>query len=188
MPRFGLHQFSRPDYRGSLPERDPNNAIWPRISMFAKMLHDMSWEEEEPEEVTQEELDAAKAQAESDMLGYEPKSEIEAKKMEGYHPMTQEEYADQKAEEQKGQSRSPDMDRQREIAESSTNSLDDFLTGFNPKTASKEDIRQMQRIVAPANAELSDPDDAPSSRYFDDASWGKASQKAFEEYMKARGL
>lgn len=108
MPRFGLHEFSRPDYRGSLPERDPNNAIWPRISMFAKMLHDMSWDEEpeeveEPTEVTQEELDDAKAQAESDMLGYEPKSEIESKKMEGYRPSTP--------------TRSPDMDRQKAMAE-----------------------------------------------------------------------
>lgn len=104
MARFSLHEFSQPDYRGSLPAHDPNNAIWPRISMFAKMLHDMSWDEEpdEPDEVTQEELDDAKAQAESDMLGYEPKSEIEAKKMEGYRPSTP--------------TRSPDMDRMEAMA------------------------------------------------------------------------
>lgn len=187
MARFSLHEFSQPDYRGSLPAHDPNNAIWPRISEFAKMLHDMSWDVDEKKEPTEDEIRLAQDDASADMDGYRPLESIESQ-MEGYHPLTQEEYAESKAKEQKGQSRSPDMDRQREIAESNANSLDDFLTGFNPKTASKEDIRQMQRIVAPANVELSDPDDAPSSRYFDDASWGKASQKAFEEYMKARGL
>lgn len=193
MARFSLREFTQPDYRGSLPAHDPNNAIWPRISAFAKMLHDMSWDEDpdedtdkepdEPEKETQEELDDSPV----DMGGYRPLDSIESK-MGGYHPMTKGEYADSKAEEQKEQSNSPDMDRQRELAESGANSLDDFLTGFDPKTASKEDIRQMQRIVAPAGAKLSNPSDAPSRGYFDDASWGRASQKAFEEYMKMRGL
>lgn len=111
MPRFGLHEFSRPDYRGSLPERDPNNAIWPRISMLAKMLHDMSWEEEPDEstEVTQEELDDAKAQAESDMLGYVPNGDDESTRaselMKGYRPSAS------------TPTRSPDMDRQKAMAE-----------------------------------------------------------------------
>lgn len=47
MPRFSLREFSTPDYRGSLPAYDPNNAFWPRISAFAKMLHDISWEEDD---------------------------------------------------------------------------------------------------------------------------------------------
>ena len=185
MPRFGLHEFSRPDYRGSLPERDPNNAIWPRISMFAKMLHDMSWEEEPEEstEVTQEEPDDAKVQAESDMLGYEPKSEIESKKMEGYHPQT-----DEEANQQESKSRAPtDMERQAQIAESNQSDMEQFIKNFDPKTASKEEIRQMQRIIAPADAKLSDPDKANSRGYFDDAIWGKASKKALADYMDTWG-
>ena len=43
MPRFSLREFSRPDYASSLPKKDPNNAIWPRISMLAKMLNEVPW-------------------------------------------------------------------------------------------------------------------------------------------------
>lgn len=108
MPRFGLHEFSRPDYRGSLPERDPNNAIWPRISMFAKMLHDMSWEEE-PEEPTEDELRLASDDAHESMEGYVPNSDDESTRaselMKGYRPSTS------------TPTRSPDMDRQKAMAE-----------------------------------------------------------------------
>lgn len=47
MPRFGLQSVGPIDYRSSLPQYDPNNAIWPRISAFAKMLHDISWEDDD---------------------------------------------------------------------------------------------------------------------------------------------
>ena len=43
MPRFSLREFSRPDYASSLPKKDPNNAIWPRTSMLAKMLNEIPW-------------------------------------------------------------------------------------------------------------------------------------------------
>lgn len=182
MPRFGLHEFSRPDYRGSLPERDPNNAIWPRISAFAKMLHDMSWEEK-PKEPTEDELRLASDDARASMEGYVPKSEIEAKKMEGYHPQTEEE-----ANREESKSRAPtDMRRQAQIAESNQSDMEQFIKNFDPKTASKEEIRQMQRIIAPTDAKLSDPDEANSRGYFDDAIWGKASKKALADYMDTWG-
>lgn len=182
MPRFMLREFSVPDYRGSLPKHDPNNAIWPRISAFAKMLHDISWEDDGDEKAPDEDdVRLASDDASSDMSGYESPSS----QMEGYHPQTAEEA---KAQESEGQSRAPtDMEKQKEMASSSDVGMDDFIKNFDPKTASKEDIRKMQRIIAPADAVLSDPDDKPSYKFFDDADWGKASQKALEEYMKTWG-
>jgi hypothetical protein len=82
---------------------------------------------------------------------------------------------------------SVDMERQKAMADNSNIEMDDFIKNFDPKTASKEDIRQMQRIVAPTDAKLSDPDDKPSRSYFDDADWREASQKAFEDYLKQWG-
>lgn len=59
MPRFSLREFSRPDYASSLPKKDPNNAIWPRLSMLAKMLNEIPWfKKSEP---TEEEIAAAAA-------------------------------------------------------------------------------------------------------------------------------
>ena len=79
------------------------------------------------------------------------------------------------------------MERQAAVAAQNNDELGDFIKNFDPKTASKEEIRQMQRIIAPADAELSDPDDAPSYKYFDDADWGKRSMKAFADYMNTWG-
>lgn len=65
MPRFSLREFSRPDYASSLPKNDPNNAIWPRLSMLAKMLNEIPWfKKSEPSE---EEISAAAAFAEDDV-------------------------------------------------------------------------------------------------------------------------
>lgn len=186
MPRFGLHEFSIPDYRGSLPERDPNNAIWPRISAFAKMLHDMSWEEE-PTEVTQEELDDAKAQAESDMLGYEPKSEIEAKKMEGYRP---------NEAEQNEPTRAPqNMDEQRELAENAATE-DPFISGRNMSQLRKElkeiDENSKKRIPAEDGNGYYQMGPDYIKHYQEiigtpaDGIWGKQSRAAFKKFMKTQ--
>lgn len=68
MPRFSLREFSRPDYAVSLPNKDPNNAIWPRISMLAKMLNETPWfKKKEPSE---EEISAAAASAEDAVRDY----------------------------------------------------------------------------------------------------------------------
>ena len=92
MPRFTLRQFSPTDYRGSLPERDPNNAIWPRISAFAKMLHDISWEDDDGP--TEDELRLASDDASESMEGYTPETDDELTKgselMKGYKPNTEE--------------------------------------------------------------------------------------------------
>lgn len=94
MPRFSLREFSIPNYANALPQHDPNNAIWPRISMIAKMLNEIPWFKKGQTE--QEEL-AEKAS--EDMEGYTPldaeeldpdSPEYQAKKeterMKGYAP------------------------------------------------------------------------------------------------------
>ena len=199
MPRFTLQQFSPIDYRGSLPQRDPNNALWPRISAFAKMLHDISWEDDKDEKKTpdQDELDAIAATASEEMSDYSPESTKASEQMEGYKPNTPEQDREAMVDEQQrrvngnytGGHRegSVDMEKQKSIADSSNLAMDDFVKNFDPKTSSKEDIRKMQRIVAPDDAKLSDPDDAVSKGYFDDAVWGKASQEALENYLKQWG-
>ena len=68
MPRFSLREFSRPDYASSLPKKDPNNAIWPRISMLAKMLNEVPWFKKSAQDELSE-------QSEADMEGYVPNSE-----------------------------------------------------------------------------------------------------------------
>lgn len=197
MPRFGLQSVGPIDYRSSLPQYDPNNAIWPRISAFAKMLHDISWDDKETRPPDQDELDAIAATESEEMNDYTPASEEASKQMEGYKPNTPEQDVEAMVDEQQrrvngnytGGHRddSVDMERQKAIADSGNIEMDNFIKNFDPKTASKEDIRKMQRIVAPADAKLSDPDDRARAGYFDDASWGKASQQAFEDYLKQWG-
>jgi hypothetical protein len=206
MPRFTLQQFSPTDYRGSLPERDPNNAIWPRISAFAKMLHDISWEDDDEYDDGTGRSEKERA-ADFENNSRENMKTSEDRKMDGYPEylndqsrLTEDEKKTQAAEQQleyererKQQEResesrtSTDMGRQAEIAENNQSDMEQFIRNFDPNTASKEEIRQMQRIVAPTDAKLSDPDDKPSRSYFDDADWGEASQKAFEDYLKQWG-
>lgn len=52
--RFHLQEKSKPEYSAYLPEKDPNNAIWSRISLIAKMLNEIpwgTWGEEDTEKV-----------------------------------------------------------------------------------------------------------------------------------------
>lgn len=185
MPRFGLQPVGVVDYRSSLPQHDPNNAIWPRVSAFAKMLHDISWEDDdEYDDGTGRTEEERKADFEQNAR--ENMKTSEDRKMDGYS-----EYLDDQSrltEEPENPSRSPtDMERQKSMADSSNLAMDEFVKNFDPKTASKEDIRKMQRIIAPADAKLSDPDDPIMRGYFDDADWGTASRKAFEDYLKQWG-
>lgn len=49
MPRFTLRQYSSPDYAKYLPEHDEHNALWPRLSDLAKMLHEIEIKTKEDE-------------------------------------------------------------------------------------------------------------------------------------------
>lgn len=147
MPRFALREFSIPDYRSSLPEKDPNNAIWPRISAFAKMLHDISWEDGD-----EEELDDGTGRSEDERAAdFEQNARdnvktSEDRKMDGYSEylddqsrLTEDEKKTQAAEQQLederagfGGDRSGGIDRQRQLAE-------DAGTGFGKKAQAMKD-------------------------------------------------
>lgn len=197
MPRFELREFSTPDYRGSLPERDPNNAIWPRLSALGKMLQDISWEEKG--EPTPEEVELEKLAAIDDMKNYNSSVGAAEDQMAGYKPNTLEQDREVMVDEQQrrvngnytGGHRDPsggvNMERQKAMADAGNLEHASFVSSFNPKTASKEDIRKMQRMIAPADAKLADPDSNSTLGYFDDGSWGKASQQAYERYLKDWG-
>lgn len=89
MPRFSLREYSKPDYRSSLPNSDPNNAIWPRISMLAKMLNEIPWFKKGDDSSAEEEYrpvqDEASAQY-GESRENSVAAEKAAKQMEGYTP------------------------------------------------------------------------------------------------------
>lgn len=147
MARFALREFSVPEYYRSLPEKDPNNAIWPRISAFAKMLHDMSWEDngdEENDDGTGRSEDERTSDFKQNTS--ENVKTSEDKKMDGYSEyldeqsrLTEDEKKAQAAEQQLederadlGGDRSGGMDRQRQLAE-------DAGTGFRKKAQAVKD-------------------------------------------------
>lgn len=94
MPRFHLREFSVPNYAGTLPQHDPNNAIWPRISMIAKMLNEIPWfkkgqtEQEELSEKASEDMEGytplGEEELDPDSPEYQAKKETE--RMKGYAP------------------------------------------------------------------------------------------------------
>lgn len=59
MSRVNLKEFRPIDFATFVPEQDPNNALFPRVSMVAKMLHEIPWfkksDDEGEKEVTGEE-------------------------------------------------------------------------------------------------------------------------------------
>lgn len=151
MARFALREFSVPEYYRSLPEKDPNNAIWPRISAFAKMLHDMSWEDDGEEELD----DGTGRTGEERAADFEQNARenvktSEDKNMDGYSEylddqsrLTEDEKKTQAAEQQLedernrknigfGGDRSGGMDRQRQLAE-------DAGSGFRKKAQAMRD-------------------------------------------------
>lgn len=150
MPRFMLREFSVPDYRSSLPEKDPNNAIWPRISAFAKMLHDISWEDGDDDTEYEDGTGRSEEQRNTDfednarenvkttqdrsMDGYsqylQDQSELsdDEKKAQGYEQMS----ADRSETANSGRDRSGGMDRQRQLAEQAG-------TGFRQHAAQLHD-------------------------------------------------
>lgn len=68
MARFTLREFATPTYVDALSAHNPNDALWPRISMIAKMLNEIPWfKKSEP---TEEEIRDAARFAEDDVRDY----------------------------------------------------------------------------------------------------------------------
>lgn len=146
MPRLELREFSRPDFRGSLPAYDPNNALWPRISAFAKMLHDISWEDDDEEYDDGTGRSEDERSADFEQNAHENVKTSEDRKMDGYSEylddqsrLAEDEKKTQAAEQQLederagfGGDRSGGIDRQRQLAE-------DAGTGFGKKAQAMKD-------------------------------------------------
>lgn len=213
MARFALREFSIPDYRSSLPEKDPNNAIWPRISAFAKMLHDMSWEDDGEEELDDGtgRTDEERA-ADFEQNARENVKTSEDKKMDGYSEylddqsrLTEDEKKTQGAEQQLederyrknigfGGDRSGGMQRQQRYAEASNNP-DPFKVAQNQS--------ELRRELNEVNDDAKTKTPAEDGGYYqmgpdyikhyqevigtpDDGIWGTQSQKAFKKFMDSQ--
>lgn len=164
MPRFSLREFSTPDYISSMPERDPNNAIWPRISMLAKALNEMPWfkkdydtEDDSPETVSASTFETdrtaeqnAQRADDPDGLTLRERGEAESKRMKGYTPDG----------ESDGLLHVEDLDR------------DDV--GFDLQNAAPKDIKRMQKQLRDGGYDIAV-----------DGIWGqKQSQPAYEDYNR----
>lgn len=164
MPRFSLREFSTPDYLSAMPERDPNNAIWPRLSMLAKMLNEIPWfkkGEDESESESPESVEAS--QYENDRLGQEAaqrdddpegltlreRGEAESEKMQGYTP----------DDEPDGQLHVEDLDRDE--------------VGFDLQNATTNDIKKMQKQLRDGGYGITV-----------DGLWGPQSRTAYEDYNR----
>jgi hypothetical protein len=213
MARFALREFSVPDYRRSLPEKDPNNAIWPRISAFAKMLHDMSWEDsdEEYDDGTGRSEDERAADFEQNAR--ENVKTSEDKKMDGYSEylddqsrLTEDEKKTQGAEQQLelererrnigfGGDRSGGMDRQRQLAEAAM--VEDPDTVARHQSELRNELADVN-----ANAKTRTPSEDGNGYYQmgpdyvkhyqdiigtpADGDWGPKSKKALKKFMDSQ--
>ena len=170
MARFVLREFSTPDYRGSLPGRDPNNAIWPRISALGKMLHDMSWEDKGAYD---DGTGRTEEQREADFRNdaRENVKTVEDKKMEGYSEYLNrlhndprvaaelhdegetQNYADRASSRNGGgYNRGGDMERQRALAEGTAERREPG-TWTSEKSPEKVKSEQIAEIFPNANME-----------------------------------
>lgn len=120
MARFALREFATPNYVDALPAHDPNDALWPRISMVAKMLNEIPWfkkgEEETPREA-QDEDSTQYGEAQENSKAAEHATE----QMKGYQPDGEDD----------GLLHIEDLDRDE--------------VGFDSKNADKAGVKQMQQ-------------------------------------------
>lgn len=131
MPRFSLREFSQPDYASSLPKTDKGNAIWPRISKFAKMLNEIPW-------FKKSEQDKLSEQSAADMKGYVPNSELS------------EEYSQQSRAEAQMAGYVPDEepDGLLHVEDLDAEALPSYMGwDFNYETATPEQLMDIQKLL-----------------------------------------
>lgn len=163
MPRFSLREFSTPDYVSAMPERDPNNAIWPRISMLAKALNEMPWfkkdydtEDESPEAVSV-------STAENDRT-----VEQNAQRADDPDGLTLRERGDAESERMKGYTPDGESDGQLHVED-----LERDEVGFDLQNATRNDIIKMQKQLKDGGYDISV-----------DGLWGPQSRAAYEDYNR----
>lgn len=164
MPRFSLREFSTPDYVSAMPERDPNNAIWPRISMLAKALNEMPWfkKGDDTEENSQESVSASTS--ENDRT-----AEQNAQRADDPDGLTLRERGEAESERMKGYTPDGENDGQLHVED-----LDRDEVGFDLQNATRQDIKKMQKQLREGGYDIAV-----------DGIWGqKQSQPAYEDYNR----
>lgn len=163
MPRFSLREFRTPDYISAMPERDPNNAIWPRLSMLAKMLNEIPWfkkgdntEDDSPEAVSF-------STSENDRT-----SEQNAQRADDPDGLTLRERGDAESERMKGYTPDGESDGQLHVED-----LDRDEVGFDLQNATRNDIIKMQKQLKDGGYNVSV-----------DGLWGPQSRAAYEDYNR----
>ena len=164
MPRFALREFQIPNYRDSLPASDPNNAIWPRISMLAKMLNEIPWfkkDEDDSEPKSQESVKAS--QDENDRI-----AEENAQGMDDPDGRTLRERGEAESEKMKDYTPDDEPDGLLHVED-----LDRDELGFDLQNADRAAIKQLQRQLRDGGYGIKI-----------DGVWGPKTQAAYDDYNR----
>lgn len=163
MPRFSLREFSTPDYVSAMPERDPNNAIWPRISMLAKALNEVPWfkkgddtEADSPESVSTSTFEDDRT------------AEQNAQRADDPDGLTLRERGDAESERMKGYTPDGESDGLLHVED-----LDRDEVGFDLQNATPKDIKRMQKQLRDGGYDIAV-----------DGLWGPRSRAAYEDYNR----
>lgn len=163
MPRFSLREFSTPDYVSAMPDRDPNNAIWPRISMLAKALNEMPWfkKDYDTEDDSTEAVSASTS--ENDRI-----AEQNAQRADDPDGLTLRERGDAESERMRGYTPDGESDGQLHVED-----LDRDEVGFDLQNATRNDIIKMQEQLKDGGYDISV-----------DGLWGPQSRAAYDDYNR----
>ena len=146
-----------------MPERDPNNAIWPRISMLAKALNEMPWfkKDDDTEEDSPESVSASTY--ENDRT-----AEQNAQRADDPDGLTLRERGDAESERMKGYTPDGESDGLLHVED-----LDRDEVGFDLQNATPNDIKKMQKQLKDGGYGISV-----------DGLWGPQSRAAYEDYNR----
>lgn len=164
MPRFSLREFSTPDYLSAMPGHDPNDAIWPRLSMLAKMLNEIPWFKKGDGSAEASPESVAASTSENDRV-----AEENAQRADDPEGLTLRERADAESEKMKGYEPDEEPDGQLHVED-----LDRDEVGFDLENATRKDIKRMQKQLKEGGYDIAV-----------DGIWGqKQSQPAYEDYNR----
>lgn len=164
MPRFSLREFRSPDYLSAMPDRDPNNAIWPRLSMLAKMLNEIPWFKKGEDTESKSPESESMSQAENDRT-----AEQNAQRADDPEGLTLRERGEAESEKMQGYTPDKEPDGQLHVED-----LDRDEVGFDLQNATPKDIKRMQKQLRDGGYDIAV-----------DGIWGqKQSQPAYEDYNR----
>lgn len=146
-----------------MPERDPNNAIWPRISMLAKALNEVPWfkKDDDTEDDSPEAVSASASETDRT-------AEQNAQRADDPDGLTLRERGDAESERMKGYTPDGESDGQLHVED-----LDRDEVGFDLQNATPKDIKKMQKQLSEGGYGI------PV-----DGLWGPQSRAAYEDYNR----